>query len=310
MDELLSVDAGSWRAELPQIEEHFAGIGDTLPATLADELAELEKRLAAASALRRLLIRVAEHQLGPRRADLVTGRAPPAVRVRREHDRHRDRDRDARPARRSSHWSFHTGSKPPSLMRPPDGDGDVGADPAERDHPRQDLQAPRCRRSVGRGRGAASELAQHHREGRAAQRDRSDHQRRGGDPRRAGTRGARRRRSWGRGWGSRRPRSGRRPRTRTGGGPRRGSARAAAAASSRGPAHPQPVRREGDEGPADRRRAAASPATSRRSMATRTIPTAARVRGRIRTVSERRCRARCSRCRVPRSRGRGPRPAR
>ena len=37
----------SWRAELPQIEEHFAGIGDTLPATLADELAELEKRLAA-----------------------------------------------------------------------------------------------------------------------------------------------------------------------------------------------------------------------------------------------------------------------
>ena len=31
MDELLSVDAASWRAELPQIEEHFTGIGDTLP---------------------------------------------------------------------------------------------------------------------------------------------------------------------------------------------------------------------------------------------------------------------------------------
>ena len=46
MDELLSVDAASWRAELPQIEEHFAGIGDTLPATLTDELAELDKRLA------------------------------------------------------------------------------------------------------------------------------------------------------------------------------------------------------------------------------------------------------------------------
>jgi len=46
MSELLSVDAGSWRAELPQIEAHFAGIGGTLPATLADELVELEKRLA------------------------------------------------------------------------------------------------------------------------------------------------------------------------------------------------------------------------------------------------------------------------
>ncbi len=46
MDELLSVDAASWRAELPQIEEHYAGIGATLPATLAEELAELDKRLA------------------------------------------------------------------------------------------------------------------------------------------------------------------------------------------------------------------------------------------------------------------------
>ncbi len=45
MDELLSVDAVSWRAELPQIEEHFAGIGSTVPTTLTDELAELEKRL-------------------------------------------------------------------------------------------------------------------------------------------------------------------------------------------------------------------------------------------------------------------------
>jgi phosphoenolpyruvate carboxykinase (GTP) len=46
LDELLSVDAASWRAELPQIEEHYAGIGGTLPSTLADELTELEKRLA------------------------------------------------------------------------------------------------------------------------------------------------------------------------------------------------------------------------------------------------------------------------
>ncbi len=46
MDALVSVDSESWRAELPQLEDHFAGIGDTLPATLQDELHELEKRLA------------------------------------------------------------------------------------------------------------------------------------------------------------------------------------------------------------------------------------------------------------------------
>jgi len=46
MDELAAVDSASWRAELPQIEEHYAGIGDTLPATLAEELAALDKRLA------------------------------------------------------------------------------------------------------------------------------------------------------------------------------------------------------------------------------------------------------------------------
>ena len=46
MQELLSVDAESWRAELPQVEEHYATIGDTLPDALRDELQELEKRLA------------------------------------------------------------------------------------------------------------------------------------------------------------------------------------------------------------------------------------------------------------------------
>ena len=46
MDALLSVDPESWRAELPQIEEHYAGIGDSLPTALQDELHELEKRLA------------------------------------------------------------------------------------------------------------------------------------------------------------------------------------------------------------------------------------------------------------------------
>ncbi|MFL6204638.1 MAG: phosphoenolpyruvate carboxykinase (GTP), partial [Acidimicrobiales bacterium] len=49
MDELASVDPGSWRAELPQIEEHYAGIGGTLPATLAEELSALDKRLAQPS---------------------------------------------------------------------------------------------------------------------------------------------------------------------------------------------------------------------------------------------------------------------
>ncbi|MGV3758087.1 MAG: phosphoenolpyruvate carboxykinase (GTP) [Actinomycetota bacterium] len=46
MDELLSVDPESWRAELPQIEEHYAGIGETVPEALREQLEELEKRLA------------------------------------------------------------------------------------------------------------------------------------------------------------------------------------------------------------------------------------------------------------------------
>ena len=44
--QLLSVEADSWRAELPQIDEHYAGIGATVPEELKDELRELEKRLA------------------------------------------------------------------------------------------------------------------------------------------------------------------------------------------------------------------------------------------------------------------------
>ena len=44
--ELLKVDNEAWRGEIPLIEEHFAFIGDHLPAELADELRELEKRLA------------------------------------------------------------------------------------------------------------------------------------------------------------------------------------------------------------------------------------------------------------------------
>jgi phosphoenolpyruvate carboxykinase (GTP) len=46
LEQLLSVDAESWRAELPQIEEHYAKLGDTVPADLRAQLTALEKRLA------------------------------------------------------------------------------------------------------------------------------------------------------------------------------------------------------------------------------------------------------------------------
>ncbi len=44
--ELLKVDNDAWRGEIPLIEEHFAFIGERLPQEMADELRELEKRLA------------------------------------------------------------------------------------------------------------------------------------------------------------------------------------------------------------------------------------------------------------------------
>ena len=46
LDELLTVDADSWRAELPLIEEHYELFGDRLPQALRDELDALAKRLA------------------------------------------------------------------------------------------------------------------------------------------------------------------------------------------------------------------------------------------------------------------------
>jgi phosphoenolpyruvate carboxykinase (GTP) len=46
IDELLTVDADSWRAELPLIEEHYEQFGDRLPQALRDELDALAKRLA------------------------------------------------------------------------------------------------------------------------------------------------------------------------------------------------------------------------------------------------------------------------
>jgi phosphoenolpyruvate carboxykinase (GTP) len=46
MDKLVAVDAESWRQELPQIDEHYRFIGDTVPAALREQLDNLEKRLA------------------------------------------------------------------------------------------------------------------------------------------------------------------------------------------------------------------------------------------------------------------------
>jgi phosphoenolpyruvate carboxykinase (GTP) len=48
MNRLAEVDADSWRAELPQIEDHYRFIGDTVPAELREQFEDLEKRLAAA----------------------------------------------------------------------------------------------------------------------------------------------------------------------------------------------------------------------------------------------------------------------
>jgi phosphoenolpyruvate carboxykinase (GTP) len=45
--ELLTVEPAEWRAELPQIEEHFARFGEHLPQQLRDQLADLERRLSA-----------------------------------------------------------------------------------------------------------------------------------------------------------------------------------------------------------------------------------------------------------------------
>ena len=46
LEELLRVDAESWRAEVPLLEGHYAKFGDQLPPALRDELSDLEKRLA------------------------------------------------------------------------------------------------------------------------------------------------------------------------------------------------------------------------------------------------------------------------
>jgi phosphoenolpyruvate carboxykinase (GTP) len=44
---LSQVDVESWRQELPQIEDHYRGLGDHVPTELREQLTTLEKRLAA-----------------------------------------------------------------------------------------------------------------------------------------------------------------------------------------------------------------------------------------------------------------------
>jgi phosphoenolpyruvate carboxykinase (GTP) len=46
LTQLLRVDPESWRAELPQLAEHYRGLGERVPAALHDQLDALEKRLA------------------------------------------------------------------------------------------------------------------------------------------------------------------------------------------------------------------------------------------------------------------------
>jgi phosphoenolpyruvate carboxykinase (GTP) len=46
MAELLEVDVEAWRHEVPLVEDHYAELGERLPAELKEELRSLEKRLA------------------------------------------------------------------------------------------------------------------------------------------------------------------------------------------------------------------------------------------------------------------------
>jgi phosphoenolpyruvate carboxykinase (GTP) len=47
---LLEVDPEQWRAQLPQVHEHFARFGDGLPQPLRRQLEALEERLSSAGA--------------------------------------------------------------------------------------------------------------------------------------------------------------------------------------------------------------------------------------------------------------------
>ena len=45
MEQLLEVEPEDWKAQLPQVHEHYAQFGDTLPSELREQLAKLESRL-------------------------------------------------------------------------------------------------------------------------------------------------------------------------------------------------------------------------------------------------------------------------
>jgi phosphoenolpyruvate carboxykinase (GTP) len=45
MKELLRIDVEAWKAEIPDIEQHFAKFGDRLPERLREQLEEFRKRL-------------------------------------------------------------------------------------------------------------------------------------------------------------------------------------------------------------------------------------------------------------------------
>jgi phosphoenolpyruvate carboxykinase (GTP) len=47
VEQLLDVDPELWRAQLPQMREHYARFGDRLPRELRDQLDALERRLGA-----------------------------------------------------------------------------------------------------------------------------------------------------------------------------------------------------------------------------------------------------------------------
>ncbi len=49
LEELLAVEPDKWRAQLPQVREHFARFGDRLPGELHEQLAALERRLEDAA---------------------------------------------------------------------------------------------------------------------------------------------------------------------------------------------------------------------------------------------------------------------
>lgn len=46
MEELLKADLAAWKAEIPDIEKHFAKFGDRLPARMKKQMEELKKRLS------------------------------------------------------------------------------------------------------------------------------------------------------------------------------------------------------------------------------------------------------------------------